>query len=49
MRYTGAISSAVGGSSTNSNGVALLLPNQSDPTILDVTDKLDELILALRR
>jgi hypothetical protein len=27
----------------------VLLPNQPDPTILDVAQKLDELILALRR
>lgn len=44
-----ALSSAVAGTSANSNGVALLLPSQPDPTILDVANKLDELIQALRR
>lgn len=35
--------------SASSNGVALLLPVQPNPTILDVAAKLDELIQALRR
>ena len=40
---------AINTTSASSNGVALLLPTQPNPTILDVAAKLDELIQALRR
>ena len=44
-----AIGSVISGSSSVSNSVELLLPTNPNPTILDVAQKLDELILALRR
>ena len=40
---------AINTTSASSNGVALLLPVQPSPTLLDVANKLDELIQALRR
>ena len=44
-----AIGSVISGSSSVSNSVELLLPTNPNPSILDVVQKLDELILALRR
>ena len=44
-----AIGSVISGSSSVSNSVELLLPTNPNPSILDVAQKLDELILALRR
>ncbi len=43
------LTDAINTTSASSNGVALLLPAQPNPTILDVATKLDELIQALRR
>ncbi len=40
---------AINTTSASSNGVALRLPAQPNPTLLDVAFKLDELIQALRR
>ena len=44
-----AISNMLLVSSNQSNGVAELLPTNPNPTLLEVAQKLDELILALRR
>jgi hypothetical protein len=44
-----AMSNLTFGSSASSNGVALLLPAIPAPSLLDVAQKLDELIQALRR
>jgi hypothetical protein len=44
-----AINNVVANSSNSSNGVALPLPTQPSPTLMDVATKLDELIPALRR
>jgi hypothetical protein len=43
------ISNLLSNTSGNSNGVALLLPTNASPTLMDVALKLDELIQALRR
>jgi hypothetical protein len=46
---TNEINNLLSNSSNSSNGVALLLPAQPNPTLMEVAQKLDELIQALRR